>query len=360
MSGRAIRKLQKLQEAKTQEAKSSLINDFDDKDTSPIEKKQGNAFSFLEEAAQVKSDDESSLESTLESTEQTENDSKKKKSKKKKKKKKSSSQNDFNSKIVDEDEIEKAIREVNEKMGILPAQMIEMNEDQNNAILSDRIGKILSVQASLLDWEAEMQRNFGRDAVNAALGPNQTKEHVKRKKKSILVNVKSTWPRSVGLGGLSMEFVDFETKTFSLLHSKAYETLEMMFYQSVATLNPDTLHNILRENNYHLLSLIQLSEVFKQNGDVSNASDFIERALFAFENSIHASFSLTDGSCRLDFDRIESRPVFIALFRHIQYLSRRGCYKTALEFTKMLFSLDPEDDPLYLSRYLSFYYSHKR
>jgi tetratricopeptide (TPR) repeat protein len=152
-----------------------------------------------------------------------------------------------------------------------------------------------------------------------------------------------------------MEFVDFETKTFSLLHSKAYETLEMMFYQSVATLNPDTLHNILRENNYHLLSLIQLSEVFKQNGDVSNASDFIERALFAFENSIHASFSLTDGSCRLDFDRIESRPVFIALFRHIQYLSRRGCYKTALEFTKMLFSLDPEDDPLATLLFFDFY-----
>ena len=128
-----------------------------------------------------------------------------------------------------------------------------------------------------------------------------------------------------------------------------------MFYQSVESLNPDTLHAILRENHYHLLSLYQLSEVFNQNGDVSNASDFIERILYAFENACHSSYNIINGSCRLDFDRIESRPVFLALFRHIQYLSRKGCYRTALECTKLLFSLDPEDDPLASLLLIDFY-----
>lgn len=34
------------------------------------------------------------------------------------------------------------------------------------------------------------------------------------------------------------------------------------------------------------------------------------------------------------------------MFRHIQFLTRRGCWKTAFEFNKLLFSLDPVTDPL--------------
>lgn len=34
------------------------------------------------------------------------------------------------------------------------------------------------------------------------------------------------------------------------------------------------------------------------------------------------------------------------MFRHIQFLTRRGCWKTAFEFNKLLFSLDPTSDPL--------------
>lgn len=36
----------------------------------------------------------------------------------------------------------------------------------------------------------------------------------------------------------------------------------------------------------------------------------------------------------------------MAIFRHIQFLTRRGCWRTAFEFNKLLFSLDPVSDPL--------------
>lgn len=360
MSGRALRKLQKQQEeAKLSNQIKNQVDEADDYVEAP-QQKTGNAFAMLldDDDDAAPSNDEDGLgvdEQVIEK--QDANPASVYGPKKKRKKKKKASKQD--EQVEEEDEFDRAIREVNEKLGALPADPIDGKaaEDGENGVHQaalQRLEKLLSVHVANLDWESEMQKNFGRDAVNAALGPGGANGG-KRKKRSVLVNPKSTWPKSAGASGLGMEVVDFETSTFTLIHSPAYQTLEMMFYQSVATLNPDTLHAILRENHYHLLTLIQMSEVFKQNGDVSNAADFIERALFSFESSLHAQFNLTNGACRLDFDRIESRPVFIALFRHIQYLARKGCYKSAFEFTKLLFSLDPEDDPLATLLFLDFY-----
>jgi hypothetical protein len=70
------------------------------------------------------------------------------------------------------------------------------------------------------------------------------------------------------------------------------------------------------------------------------------------------------GGChRLDFDRVENRPFFLALHRQLVWvvftfltvpccsltidsdLHRRGCTRTAFEFAKLLYSLDPWTDP---------------
>jgi hypothetical protein len=48
------------------------------------------------------------------------------------------------------------------------------------------------------------------------------------------------------------------------------------------------------------------------------AADLIERSLFAFERSFSSGFNVTLGTHRLDFDRIENRPFFLGLHRHIQ------------------------------------------
>jgi Transcriptional repressor TCF25 len=66
----------------------------------------------------------------------------------------------------------------------------------------------------------------------------------------------------------------------------------------------------------------------------------------------------------LDFDRVENRPFFLALHRQITYvnpsstyyifvtcflvcsdLQRRGCVRTAFEFSRLMYSLDPWNDP---------------
>lgn len=99
------------------------------------------------------------------------------------------------------------------------------------------------------------------------------------------------------------------------------------------------------------------------SSDNTQASDLVARALFAFERAFTPSFNLTTGLQRLDFDRIENRPFFLALAyahltklfyttpifilfrRFVVNLQKRGTNRAAFEFAKLLFSLDPGEDP---------------
>lgn len=56
-------------------------------------------------------------------------------------------------------------------------------------------------------------------------------------------------------------------------------------------------------------------------------------------------FNITTGRSRLDFGWQPNRALFVALFKHMQHLDRRGCHRTALEVCKLLLSLD-SDDPM--------------
>lgn len=49
------------------------------------------------------------------------------------------------------------------------------------------------------------------------------------------------------------------------------------------------------------------------------------------------------------------RALFIAVFKHLMFVGARACYRTALEFCKLLLSLDPEGDPLGVLLAVDFY-----
>lgn len=83
--------------------------------------------------------------------------------------------------------------------------------------------------------------------------------------------------------------------------------------------------------------LVSVSEVYRQQSDLGAASDFIDRALFAFERAFVPAFNVSLGTARLDFGRVENRGFFLALTRDLQCVIRspERC------FTK----LDPDDLP---------------
>lgn len=114
----------------------------------------------------------------------------------------------------------------------------------------------------------------------------------------------------------------------------------------VKTHDPNRITALVQAHPYHIDSLLQLSEISRNSGNITQAAELVERALFAFEKSFHPTFNIANGSSRLDFRRVESRPFFTAIFRQMNFVSRKGCWKTAFEYCKLLYSLDPLRDPL--------------
>lgn len=255
------------------------------------------------------------------------------------------------------DEIERSVREVNKLLGEpLPGCS---NQDLE-AQWVDRISKenVLTVQRKHLNPYNELKRIFGSKTVEAGQS---------KKSKGRPGNLKKTWltcpPDNwvpTNKSGLSMS-LDHSMKTtgnvqyFVYEHSTSYKEIQHKFLQAVESLNPENILSILNAHSYHIDSLLQGSEIFKINGDLAYAAEFIRRALFCLECAFHPFFNVTTAQCRLDYRKQQNRALFITLFKHLGFVGGRACYRTSLEFCKLLLSLDPEGDPLAVILCIDFY-----
>ncbi|KAL1935499.1 hypothetical protein VTP01DRAFT_4639 [Rhizomucor pusillus] len=203
---------------------------------------------------------------------------------------------------------------------------------------------LLSVEYKYLDAEAEMKRMFGSRVVNSESRLHPSGRNLKKQK---LANPKVDW-YPYRRQGLSMETVDTKNgiSYFVFKHDDEYQEAQFEFLSAVATHNPNALMFLLSRYPYHVDTLLQVSEMAKQSGDWTMAGDCIERALYASERAFHPQFQPYSGTSRLSYRNAENRSFFLAIFRHIQFLTRRGCWRTAFEFNKLLFSVNPESDPL--------------
>ncbi|KAJ3182612.1 hypothetical protein HDU87_007950 [Geranomyces variabilis] len=247
----------------------------------------------------------------------------------------------------DLDEIDRTLRELNEKYGEVSATTQERNVAVN-------VKSLLSVDPRALDADAEMRKMFGSRVVNDEI---RRKKYIRTGKRTALAAPREHWPKPERLG-LSMELLDTNengTSEFAFLHARAYQEIQRGYLECVRTHDPNTIQNLLHLYPYHIDSLLQLSEIAKHSGDIALASELIERALFALERSFHSQFNIATGLCRLSYMRFENRCFHLAIFRHLGYLARRGCWRTAFEFSKLLLSLDPEDDPVGTLNSIDFY-----
>lgn len=83
--------------------------------------------------------------------------------------------------------------------------------------------------------------------------------------------------------------------------------------------------------------------------------------MYALQNSFHPSFHFISKNSsnivqfKFDYNRVENRAFFIALFKHLLYVGGKACYRTSLELCKLLLSLDIEGDPLGAILLIDFY-----
>ncbi|KFU85773.1 Transcription factor 25, partial [Chaetura pelagica] len=229
--------------------------------------------------------------------------------------------------------------------------LLERSEDSNGlcqrsqgGIISDS-RPLLYVEHRNLNPENELKRYFGARAVLGDQRPRpRQRQHVRS---TWLTAPKNTWPR-YSKTGITMQLVDTRrgVRFFAFEHHREYQQVQFKFLDAVESMDPNNIVLLLQMNPYHVDSLLQLSDVCRMQEDQEMARDLVERALYSLECSFHPVFSLTSGTCRLDYRRPENRAFFLALFKHLMFLEKRGCPRTALEFCKLILSLDPENDPL--------------
>ncbi|KAL7310429.1 hypothetical protein PS15m_009933 [Mucor circinelloides] len=349
MSSRALRRLQKEQlpditPKKNQDSDEEVVDSEEEEEAQAKPIKQINPFDLLngdDDDVAEEEEEEEQEEEPAEETKKPEPVIEKsfnniKKNKKKNKKK--NNKNDNHTTSTDDMSM-KELDRVLKQLGKTSSKTTKGNQSLN----TEERRQLLAVNYRHLDAQAEMKRLFGSHVVNSENRASQGRVL----KKSKFTTPKSDWP-PYKRHGLSMEVV--ETKDgityYAFRHSEQYQEVQMEFLRAIATHNPEALLFLTRRHPYHVDSLLQLSEIAKHSGDWTAAGDFIERALYACERALHPQFSLSTGTARLSYKRSENRSFFLAIFRHIQFLTRRGCWKTAFEFNKLLFSLDPVSDPL--------------
>lgn len=229
--------------------------------------------------------------------------------------------------------------------------ILEKMEDSSGLSYETKSGVIadsrplLYVEHRNLNPETELKRYFGARAVLGDQRPRQRQRPYIRS--TWLTAPKNTWPR-YSKTGIAMRLLETRrgVQHFTFEHHREYQQVQFRFLDAVESLDPNNIVLLLQMNPYHVDSLLQLSEVCRMQEDQEMARDLVERALYSLECAFHPVFSLTSGTCRLDYRRPENRAFYLSLFKHMIFLEKRGCPRTALEFCKLILSLDPENDPL--------------
>lgn len=209
------------------------------------------------------------------------------------------------------------------------------------------VRSLLHIDHRNLNPDNEMKKIFGSKVVAAEQKKARRRGNQLASSYFKLVAVKPEWPPVKGTG-LTMDFDGTSptgNSSFIFRHHTHYQSVQKQFWAAVDSLHPENVMELVRRHPYHVDSLIQLSEMCRIQEDSAMAAELIQRSLYSVEAAFHSNFSLTSGKCRLSYKYRENRGFFLALFYHIGYVSKKGCHRTALEFCKLLYSLDPDADP---------------
>ncbi|KAL8812939.1 MAG: hypothetical protein Q9223_000017 [Gallowayella weberi] len=390
MSSRALRKLRREQEQHKQGQDADIGSGEDEisEEEPAKEFKVPNAFDLLhqaddgdlmggneEEAADSQDASEPGEGGKESPVPSSSNPNPKQKKKKKKPKKKSAKSIIDKSPSKDSDKLD----EIDLALRSLSTPSSASHPETANASTHDSFPdmyRLLAVDSKNLNASNEMKRLFGSvvlEGENEDPGPPRRRGRVQHLdlggalagrnspvsrgqglvglalRKNVFIAGKEEWPKATS-GGLGMELVEKlndGTTEYRFVHNTAYQDVQRQFEICVESLDPQRLIHLLQYNPYHISTLLQVSEVAKQQGDHSVSGDLLERALFSFGRSVHSSFitAISQGKARLDFRRPENREFWLAAWRYVANLGQRGTWRTSYEWAKLVLSVDPEGDP---------------
>lgn len=225
--------------------------------------------------------------------------------------------------------------------------------------------RLIAVDPRFLRADTELKKLFGARivenerredaAIESRQRRNRQRSHLYRpRQETFLVQPRNTWiSRAPGLIMVPDDTNNHgdgndggRIRYYCYRYEGVYAKVQEEYRSCVSSHNPNLLVALLRLHPYHVDTLLQLSEIFRQMGEPERSGEMLERALHILESSWHRAFKPYEGSCRLRFGCVENRPLYLALMRYSQLLTQRGLHRTALECAKLLMNLDPYDDPM--------------
>ena len=405
---RKLQQQRELQQAQAKlQAKAETEEEEEGSEEEPVVPTKSKASLFanlatLEDEGDNEPLDEKEVESQHELRDPEPSPARASKAKKSKKKKKTQAKNKAKEALVDlekhgnsADEIDAALRELNIKQASnasVASSRLTLDPEY------ERVCKLLGITSQHLKVANEMRNLFGKTAIenhDDAGGPigrgarrrqqrghNQQVDletalkghHAPGKglseltlRRNNFIQGKEEWPKGT-TGGLTMAVAegksDDGTMEFKYVHDQSYQTLQQTFQGFVEMGDPQNLIGLLVRNRksplpfhvdaillikpaYHISLLIQVSKIAKDQGDHALSSDLLERALFTFGRAASSTFNtkLSQGKVRLAFARPENRELWLAGYQYIKSLVMKGTYGTALEWAKLLLTLNPASDP---------------
>ncbi|KRY89352.1 Transcription factor 25 [Trichinella pseudospiralis] len=284
---------------------------------------------------------------------------KKSKNRKKKGQKKKVASKKSPQKMLENDEdIDKILEEFRE-MEVAPREPPKLN-----------LLKLLTVQYRNLQPENEYDRKRGivrKDRMPRAAGR--------------MVIAKPTWP-ALKSAGIRMQryncALDPELLYFTFEYDDQYRIFEHNL-ELVSVPSPAWIFRMLARAPYHVPTLIHGCECVAAAGQYERAQELIgtvmlivnlilsdlERAIYAYESAQHCMFNVISGKCRLLYSIPNNRRALVFLFENLHFLiavfyrgffvvlmkqlffcMRQEFFRTALEYAKVIYNLNPEEDPM--------------
>ncbi|KRX82154.1 Transcription factor 25 [Trichinella sp. T6] len=283
-------------------------------------------------------------DSEVEKSTPAKNLEKKQDNSKKRKKKAQKKKVESNKPPANEEDIDKILEEFKE-MDVAPKESPKLNME-----------KLLTVQYRNLQPENEYDRKRG------VVRKNRMPRAAGR-----MVIPKPLWP-DLKYAGITMQryncALDPQLLYFTFEYDARYRIFEQQL-QAHSIPSPHLIFRILGYVPYHIPALIQASECAVSTGNYESAQEFAERAIYAYESAVHCMFNVISGKCRLLYSipnnrrgvviylkicifliAVFCRGFFIVLMKQMFFCMRRELYRTALEYAKVIYNLNPEEDPL--------------
>lgn len=127
-------------------------------------------------------------------------------------------------------------------------------------------------------------------------------------------------------------------------HPFEYRAAQLSFLEVLQQADGNRLFNVLQAQPYHVDTLMQLSEMMAQQGDLGASGTNLNRALYALSAPLPPTFP--SGSFRLPYSRIENRAFFLGVARKVALLTKRGTWRTACEWAKIGLGVGGGLDPV--------------